>query len=70
MALVEKSRNTPFKDRQFHGLHSSGAFLIQDQLKSPQALYSKRDWSWNLADDSLDNQSEATKQFLIDLLVK
>ena len=27
-------------------------------------------WRWNLKDNNLDNQSDETKQFLIDLLVK
>jgi len=43
----------------------SGRFLLNEQ---PAPLC--QECSWNLKDNNLDNQSDETKQFLIDILTK
>ena len=44
-------------------------YLNKDVRRGNEKL-AKLFWLWNLKDDNLDNQSEETKQFLIDLLIK
>jgi len=53
------------------GINSKGVFIVyQGSNDLSHRDFSQTDYAWNLKDNNLDNQSEATKQFLIDILVK
>jgi len=59
------------KEDEILCVDATGNFTFETMIESGKKEYRMiEDFGWNLKDDNLDNQSDETKQFLINLRIK